>query len=98
MVLTTIEAGSGSTYTDYNSYEYTVHSHTYSSDSIPSAKFSYYMSPIQIVVKEQLREVYKFVTSLCAIIGGVFTVAGILDSIVHQGVRMAKKIELGKQN
>eukprot|EP00210_Caulerpa_lentillifera_P006618 g6323.t1 len=98
VVLTTIEAGSGSTYTDYNSYEYTVHSHTYSSESIPAAKFSYHLSPIQIVVKEELKEVYKFVTSLCAIIGGVFTVAGILDSLVHQGVRIAKKIELGKQN
>lgn len=98
MVLTTIEAGSGSTYTDYNSYEYTVHSHTYSSDSIPAAKFSFHLSPIQIVVKEEVKEIYKFVTSLCAIIGGVFTVAGILDSLVHQGVRIAKKIELGKQN
>lgn len=98
MVLTTIEAGSGSTYTDYNSYEYTVHSHTYTSDSIPAAKFSFHLSPIQIVVKEEVKEIYKFVTSLCAIIGGVFTVAGILDSLVHQGVKIAKKIELGKQN
>lgn len=98
MVLTTIEAGSGSTYTDYNSYEYTVHSHTYTADSIPAAKFSFHLSPIQIVVKEEVKEIYKFVTSLCAIIGGVFTVAGILDSLVHQGVKIAKKIELGKQN
>lgn len=97
-MLTTIEAGSGSTYTDYNSYEYTVHSHTYTSDSIPAAKFSFHLSPIQIVVKEEVKEIYKFVTSLCAIIGGVFTVAGILDSLVHQGVKIAKKIELGKQN
>lgn len=98
MVLTTIEAGSGSSFTDYNSYEYTVHSHAYTSDQIPAAKFSYHLSPIQIVVREQPREIYKFVTSLCAIIGGVFTVAGILDSLVYQGVKIAKKIELGKQN
>jgi len=98
VVLTTIEAGSGSSFTDYNSYEYTVHSHAYTADSIPSTKFSYHLSPIQIVVREEPREIYKFVTSLCAIIGGVFTVAGILDSLVYQGVKIAKKIELGKQN
>lgn len=98
VVLTTIEPGSRSSFTEYDAYEYTVHSHTYSSDSIPAAKFSYHLSPIQIVVREEPKELYKFVTSLCAIVGGVFTVAGILDSIVYQGVKIAKKIELGKQN
>lgn len=98
-MLTTIEAGDGSKHTDYDAYEYTVHSHTYTTDVIPSAKFSYNLSPVQIIVKERPREFYKFVTSLCAIIGGVFTVAGILDSIFYQSVKiLKKKIELGKQN
>jgi hypothetical protein len=34
------------------------------------------MSPIQIVVTEQPRQLYKFLTAICAVIGGVFTVAG----------------------
>jgi len=34
---------------------------------------------------------------ICAIIGGVFTVAGIIDSIVHKSVTaLLKKAELGK--
>jgi hypothetical protein len=32
-----------------------------------------------------------------AVVGGVFTVAGILDSVLYTGMNMAKKIELGKQ-
>eukprot|EP00803_Ostreobium_quekettii_P007184 evm.model.scf_511.4 EVM.evm.TU.scf_511.4 scf_511:75376-78345(+) len=95
-VLTTIEAGSGSTFTDYDAYEYTVHSHAYISETIPSAKFSYQLSPIQIVVRERPRHWYRFLTSTCAIVGGVFTVAGIFDSVVYQGVQLAKKAELGK--
>ena len=39
---------------------------------------------------------YHFVTTTCAIIGGVFTVAGILDGLVHTARRFAKKVELGK--
>lgn len=97
VVLTAVESGTGHTL-NYDAYEYTVHSHTYISDSIPASKFTYQLSPIQIVVRETPRELYKFITSLCAIVGGVFTVAGILDSIVYQSVQLAKKVELGKQN
>ncbi|XAR62174.1 hypothetical protein NMG60_11016826 [Bertholletia excelsa] len=38
-----------------------------------------------------------FLTNVCAIIGGVFTVSGILDSFVYHGQRaIKKKMELGK--
>lgn len=30
----------------------------------------------QIVVAEQPKQLYKFLTAICAVIGGVFTVAG----------------------
>ena len=49
------------------------------------------------MVKEQPRQWYHFLTTLCAIIGGVFTVYGILDSISFSAVKMMKKVELGKQ-
>ena len=32
--------------------------------------------PPQIVVAEQPKQLYKFLTAICAVIGGVFTVAG----------------------
>lgn len=34
---------------------------------------------------------------VCAIIGGVFTVAGIIDGGVEAAIKAAKKLELGKQ-
>ena len=76
-----------------------MHSHSYVAEgaAAPAAKFSHDMSPIQIVVTERRKAFYHFVTSTCAVVGGVFTVAGILDSVVH-GARVAlkKKVDLGK--
>ena len=78
-----------------------MHSHMYNVDSevlIPAAKFSYDLSPIQIVVTPALESVLPLhYPTTCAIIGGVFTVAGILDGLFHASLRVAKKVELGKQ-
>ena len=52
---------------------------------------------MQVLVKEQPKQYYHFLTTLCAIVGGVFTVCGILDSISYSTVKMMKKVELGKQ-
>lgn len=40
---------------------------------------------------------YHFCTTVSAIIGGVFTVASIFDSVTHHTVRYLKKTDLGKQ-
>jgi len=66
-------------------------------DEMPMAKFSFDPSPMQVLVKEQPRPFYHFITTVCAIIGGVFTVAGIADSSIFHVVKMVKKVELGKQ-
>jgi hypothetical protein len=52
---------------------------------------------LQVVVREQPRPWYKFLTTTCAVVGGVFTVAGILDGMLYAGINMRKKLELGKQ-
>lgn len=52
---------------------------------------------MQIMVTEKRKAFYHFITTLCAIVGGVFTVAGIVDGLLHQSVKLAKKIDLGKQ-
>ncbi len=43
----------------------------------------YALSPISIVVQQDAIPLYKFITSTCAIIGGVFTVIGFLENIIH---------------
>eukprot|EP00240_Pyramimonas_obovata_P001133 CAMPEP_0118942772 /NCGR_PEP_ID=MMETSP1169-20130426/36801_1 /TAXON_ID=36882 /ORGANISM="Pyramimonas obovata, Strain CCMP722" /LENGTH=486 /DNA_ID=CAMNT_0006887843 /DNA_START=217 /DNA_END=1677 /DNA_ORIENTATION=+ len=78
-------------------YEYTHHSHAIKTDEMPMTKFSFDPSPMQVLVKEKPRHFYHFITTVCAIIGGVFTVAGIADSTVFHTAKLFKKVELGKQ-
>ena len=50
-----------------------------------------------MLVRELPRAWYHFLTTTCAIIGGVYTVCGILDGITFNAQKMMKKVELGKQ-
>ncbi|KAJ3670413.1 hypothetical protein LUZ60_010737 [Juncus effusus] len=77
-------------------YEYTAHSSLVHSTHIPVAKFHFEPSAMQVLVTEVPKSFSHFITNVCAIIGGIFTVAGILDSILHNTIRMIKKVELGK--
>ena len=52
---------------------------------------------MQILVQEQSRQWYHFLTTTCAIIGGVFTVCGIVDGVSFSAHKLMKKVELGKQ-
>jgi hypothetical protein len=87
----TFKPRGGDRSTQADVYEYTVHSHTYTDiNAIPAAKFSYTLSPMQIIVEEHRQAFYKFITTVCAIIGGVFTIAGMLDSGVYTVANLAK--------
>ena len=77
-------------------HEYIAHSHSYEMVKMPAAKFDYDFSPMQVVVSQKSKEVYHFLTSLCAIVGGAFTVAGIFDSGFYQASRVLKKEKMGK--
>ena len=81
-----------------DAYEYTVHSHAYETDGLPRAKFSFAPSPMLVYISEHAKYgAYHFVTTVSALIGGVFTVASITDSATHTAVRMLKKNNMGKQ-
>ena len=81
----------------FSVYEYTQHAHAVR-EPIPKAKFHYQPSPMQIVVAEERAPFYSFITSLMAIIGGVYSVMGIADGLLFNSIAMLrKKIELGKQ-
>jgi hypothetical protein len=65
--------------------------------SLPGVYFFYDLSPIMVQVKESRRSFFHFLTQLCAIIGGVFTVAGIVDRMVHATVQhVGKRAETHK--
>lgn len=69
-----------------------------SETSLPGVFFIYEFAPMMIKYTERRRSFLHFLTSVFAIIGGVFTVAGMVDSVVYFGVNVIKKkMELGKQ-
>lgn len=53
--------------------------------------FFYDLSPIKVHVAEKRQSFLHFLTSVCAIIGGVFTVSGLVDSVVYHGERAVRQ-------
>nr|XP_033819255.1 endoplasmic reticulum-Golgi intermediate compartment protein 3 isoform X4 [Geotrypetes seraphini] len=64
---------------------------------LPGVFVLYELSPMMVKFTEKQRSFTHFLTGVCAIIGGVFTVAGLIDSLLYHSARaIQKKIELGK--
>ncbi|CAM6030099.1 unnamed protein product [Sphagnum balticum] len=64
---------------------------------IPGVFFIYDLSPIKVKFVEERVSFLHFLTTVCAIVGGVFTVSGIIDSFIYHGHgAIKKKVELGK--
>lgn len=65
--------------------------------SLPGVFFFYDLSPIKVTFKEGHASFLHFMTNICAIVGGIFTVAGIVDSFIYHGQRaLKKKRRIGK--
>mmetsp|Transcript_16967 Transcript_16967/g.53800 ORF Transcript_16967/g.53800 Transcript_16967/m.53800 type:complete len:178 (+) Transcript_16967:386-919(+) len=56
-------------------------------DKMPAVYFHYEISPIMAKVTEGRRSLSSFLTGLCAIVGGVFTVAGMCDACIFRLTR-----------
>eukprot|EP00286_Rhodomonas_abbreviata_P003700 CAMPEP_0181346718 /NCGR_PEP_ID=MMETSP1101-20121128/33479_1 /TAXON_ID=46948 /ORGANISM="Rhodomonas abbreviata, Strain Caron Lab Isolate" /LENGTH=297 /DNA_ID=CAMNT_0023458853 /DNA_START=623 /DNA_END=1516 /DNA_ORIENTATION=+ len=65
---------------------------------LPGVFFFYDLSPIKATFQESSSSFLHFLTGVCAIVGGVFTVAGMLDSTIYTGQKLAQKMQLGKQS
>ncbi|KAI3770214.1 hypothetical protein L6452_01339 [Arctium lappa] len=65
--------------------------------SLPGVFFFYDLSPIKVTFTETHASFLHFMTNVCAIVGGIFTVAGIVDSFIYHGHKaLRKKMEIGK--
>jgi len=68
-----------------NQYSYTeLFRTTHEMDKFPAVYFHYEFSPIMAKFTEERRSYSSFLTGLCAIIGGVVALAGVVDSSVHR--------------
>ncbi len=64
---------------------------------LPGVFFFYELSPIMVRFTETRQSFFHFLTQLCAILGGVFTVSGMVDIVVYASVRkIAAKQTQGK--
>jgi len=81
-----------------DTYQYTASSNYYQDGTaLPSAVFSYDMSPMQVLVRRERQSFSAFLTQLCAILGGVFTVTGLIDAVLyHSSATLKRKMQVGK--
>jgi len=64
---------------------------------LPGLFFTYEISPMLVIYTQRSKSILHFLTGVCAIVGGIFTVAGMLDSIIYSAEKtLKKKVELGK--
>lgn len=73
-------------------------SHTHNDQGgLPGIFFFYELSPLMVKYTQTRNSLAHFLTQLCAILGGVFTVAGMLDRLVHHTMRkLEHKYRVGK--
>ena len=80
------------------SYGYTAHSNKIQKEGeVPTVRLNYDILPVVVQYGEKSKSFYTFLTSLCAIVGGVFTTVGMLASLMDKTALVLKqKEELGK--
>lgn len=65
--------------------------------TMPGIFFSYELSPLMVKYTEKSNSFSHFLVNICGIIGGIFTVAGLVDSVLHRVEKqIRRKMELGK--
>lgn len=84
-----------------NQFSVTTYSKAYEpgggDSGMPGIFFSYELSPLMVKITESTNSFGHFITNCCAIIGGIYVVASLVDSFVFSSYRAFKrKIELGK--
>lgn len=84
-----------------NQFSVTRHQKSIKSSSgeqgLPGLFIIYELSPLMVLYTEKQKSLTHFLTGICAIIGGVFTVAGLIDAMIYHSARaIQRKIELGK--
>ena len=66
-------------------------------NKFPSVYFRYELSPVTVEYTQYKDAPLNFFIQICAILGGVFTVTGIIDALIHKSVvSIIRKAERGK--
>ena len=57
----------------------------------PMIKFSYDVSPMRVVLREETKPVLDWTLGMCALMGGVYTCSGLLEAFISNGVSVVKR-------
>ena len=68
----------------YATYEYATNTNQYKEpDKVPMIRIHYDLSPLRIVSKEIRKSFFEWFTSMCAIVGGVYTFSVLVEGVMH---------------
>jgi len=70
----------------FSVHQFTANNHEQSGSST-SIYFRYELSPVTVRYTQSGQSAFTFIVQICAIIGGIFTVVGIIDSLLHASVK-----------
>lgn len=78
-------------------HQFTANSNEYRSEGAPAVYFRYDLSPVTVKFSQVQESFFHFIVQVCAIVGGVFTVAGLLENLLHSSIaKVLKKRDEGK--
>ncbi|CAD7931190.1 unnamed protein product [Amoebophrya sp. A25] len=78
-------------------YQFTANGNTLQNTHAPGLYVRYGISPVTVKFVEDRVPFFTFFVQTLAIVGGLFTVAGLLESALHRGIQtVQRKLELGK--
>lgn len=80
-------------------YEYTINSNEYEDpdeEAVPHVRFTYDLSPMQVVVRETSRPIIDGIVGLLAIMGGVYTAFSMVEGTLQASLRAMRKQREGK--
>jgi len=81
----------------YESYQFVANSNEVGGRyRLPAIYFRYDLSPITVKFVETRKAFSHFLVQICAIVGGVFTVLGLVNSILHTTLRKVLKANMNK--
>ena len=63
----------------------------YRNDMVPEAKFAYDLSPISVSYRQSSRHWYDYCTSVFALIGGIFTMVGLIESSIQATISKTRR-------
>jgi len=72
-------------------HQITANSNEFRTNGMPAVYFRYDLSPVTVKFTLTQQSIYHFLVQVCAIVGGVFTVAGLVEQFLNASVQSVLK-------